>query len=286
VKLYASVTWAWRYDIPYGSAYQTDDHDLVDNPAMEDVATSYAGPREPVEVTPLRVKAVYTAMDLCGTGTAVAREAAKWARTAGFAGDAVSWGDLQPQRDDADAWCLRCSGQGGDCITLAILGAEACRLAGLDASAGVAYPQDEWEAEWDQPMPCFAYDADQFYIDHTTRNLEFWCGSNSNFEGYFSAADRVWTCAPQPGEHLQGGDPETAPLDGWDCVPAMLTDIAYNSNGGPDGWGCVALLWYDDNQNGVVDQGEVRPRWWYHGAHDTYEGQQHTHLVPEPERPQ
>jgi len=286
VRFYDTVTWGWEYDIPYGSAYQTNNHDLVDNPAMEDVATSYAGPREPVEVTPLRVKAVYTAMSLCGTDIAVAREAAKWARTAGFAGDAVSWRDFHPHRDDADAWCLRCSGRGGDCITLAVLAADACRLAGLEASTGVAYPQDEWACEWDQPMPCFAYNADAFYLDHTTRNLEFWYVSNSNFEGYFGAADRVWTCAPEPGEHLQGGEPEAAPLGGWDCVQAMLTDIAYNSNGGPEGWGCTGLFWFDDNENGLEDEGEARPRWWYHGAPDTYLGQEHTHLVPEPGRPE
>jgi len=237
----AALTWNWVYDIPVGSQYETPDVDIVNDPTLHDVATSYDAIVAPaVEVTPKRVQEVYTNLAVGeledSEPVGIAENAALWVggpegngvggvtMFSGAAGwyysESATGHEDEDVQDDAhlwDLWCGSFCGGYADCLGMATLAALACKLVGVDANADAAYARELWADDWRFSDLCFSGVS-----GHGNRMLRYWNGEGQRFEGHF------WVNDLSSVRHYRTVNPPSW----WTSLALMVTTLAHPERGG------------------------------------------------------
>ncbi len=204
----------WQYDLPVGSEWEHTEAWSGD-PELHGIATSHL-PACPAECTPSRVWAVYQDPLIEGQSTAqgVARQARLWVAVRLPQQGDWSWDREDPSRAVEDAWCVLCRGK-GDCFAQAALAAQVCKITGVDATPGRAYPNPTWEiadpnTPWMDQETCW----DPYWSQHGHgANAVGYdsAGSHNSFEGYFEAAGLYLTVFP---------------VNEYDSLAEMITSVS------------------------------------------------------------
>jgi len=193
VTLARGHCWSWECDVACETEYQQT-LTLPDNPSLDWVATGHGVIVDPDEATPKRVEAVYDALNGLHWTTDIAEGVGAWLRSEvqfeASAGWVVPYGV-------SEVWCILCRGW-ADCLRGDQVCAEACKLVGVQAYAGAAFPQSVWDPcvppGWIDVVTCWSGLG-----LHYGNPVGFKAGNGYNaFEGFYALGE-----PPPPGQMAQ-----------------------------------------------------------------------------------